>query len=251
MLVGALCRDVLHREAGHAFPLRRTGDLDLALAIDGWERYAEVVDALPAVRGSAQVRYDLAGVKVDLVPFGGVEHPDGAVPLRSGTDPLDVLGFGDVWSKGRTVALDDGLTIRLPTIPGYTALKLASWAARSRNGEHKDAGDLACASYWYLQSQAVEDRLYGDEQGQAILTGAWNDGTVPSTVLLAADAMAILAPPRQTELLERWDGVDDNLLSTYLDNPLLPGWPRRGHPGLAEHTRSLRAGISLAAPSDG
>lgn len=249
MLVGALCRDVLHREAGHTFPLRRTGDLDLALAVDGWERYDEVVDALPGVPGSAQVRYDLAGIKVDLVPFGGVEYPDGAVSLHSGVDTLDVFGFGDVWSDAREVALSDDLAVRLPTVPGYTALKLAAWAARSKRGEYKDAGDLACASFWYLHSPAVEDRLYGEERGQSILTDAWSQdhtsAVVASTVLLANDAVGVLAPARRAELLERWHGADDNLLATYFDNALLPGWPGRGHPGLAEHTRSLRVGITL------
>ncbi len=176
MLVGALCRDVLHREEGHNFVLRRTGDLDLALAVDGWERYDEVIHELPGVSASTQIRYDLAGMKVDLVPFGGVEHPDGAVPLSAGAAPLDVLGFRDVWEDAREVTLGDGLAIRLPTVPGYVALKLASRAARSTFGEHKDAGDLACASYWYL-----------------------------------------------------------------------PGWPRRGHPSLADHTRSLRVGMTLRA----
>lgn len=248
MLVGALCRDVLHREAGHTFALRRTLDLDLALAVDDWDRYSEIVDELPAVRGAAQVRYDLAGVKVDLVPFGGVEQPDGAVPLQPGVDPLDVLGFGDVWNAAREVALGDDLTIRLPTIPGYTALKLAAWATRSTNGEYKDAGDLACAAYWYLHSASVEDRLYSEERGQRILTDAWSrdrtTAVVASTVLLAEDAMAVLTPSRRAELLERWDGVDDNLLATYSDNSLLPGWPPRASPGLAEHARSLRAGLT-------
>lgn len=255
MLVGALCRDVLHREWGHAFPLRRTGDLDLALAVDGWETYGEVVRELPRVSGPAQVRHRIAGTMVDLVPFGGVEHPDGAVPLRRDVDPLDVLGFRDVWADARQVALSDDLVIRLPTVGGYTALKLASWAARSRYGEYKDAGDLACAAYWYLHSSTVEDRLYGDEHGRRILAQAWaqdeSTAVVASTVLLADDALAVLAPSRRAELLERWNGVDDNLLATYLDNPLLTGWPSRGHPGLSEHTRSLRAGMTLTPRAGG
>ena len=134
-------------------------------------------------------------------------------------------------------------------MPGYTVLKLASWAARSRAGEYKDAGDLACTSYWYLQSSTVQDRLYGDERGQLILGEAWSRGdVVPETVLLADDAMAVLAPRRRAELLVRWDGVDDDLLSTYSDNPLLPRWPGRGDPRLAEHARSLRAGMAMHAP---
>lgn len=246
MLVGALCRDVLHREAGHTFQLRRTGDLDLALAVDDWERYEEVVEALPPVRGSAQVRYELAGTKVDLIPFGGVEQPAGAVPLRADAAPLDVLGLGDVWEAAREVVLRDDLTVRLPTAAGYAALKLASWSTRSRDGEYKDAGDLACAAFWYAHSPTVSDRLYDEERGRMILTDSWIDeGRVASTVLLADDAMAVLTPPRRAELLTRWGAVEDDLLATYMDNPLLPRWPRRGNPDLGAHARSLRVGMAL------
>lgn len=249
MLVGALCRDVLHREAGHAFTLRRTGDLDLALAVDRWARYDEVVQGLPRMRTSAQVRFELAGVKVDLVPFGGLESPDGAVPLEDGVEPLDVFGFGDVWNAARVVPLGAGHDLRVPTIAGYTVLKLAAWAARSKVGEFKDAGDLACAMYWYQHSSAVEDRLYAEARGQQLLAHAWSqdDGASldPHTLLLVEDSMALLTPPRRAELINRWAQVDENLLATYLDNVNLVGWPTRGHPALTEHVRSLRAGMLL------
>lgn len=253
MLVGAVCRDVLHREAGHPFTLRRTGDLDLALAVDSRARYDDVVRGLPRLRTSAQVRVELAGVNVDLVPFGGVESPDGGVPLEEGAEPLDVFGFGDVWSAARVVRLGAGLELRVPTVPGYTVLKLAAWAARSRVGEFKDAGDLACAMFWYRHSPAVVDRLYGEERGQQLLAHAWSQEAATSldahTLLLADDAVALLTPARRAELINRWAQVDENLLATYLENANLPGWPRRGSPALAECVRSLRIGMTLPRAS--
>lgn len=254
MLVGAICRDILHREAGHHFNLRRTNDLDLALAVDGWDRYEEVVECLPRLRTSAQVRFEIAGCKVDLVPFGGVESPDGAVPLEPGAEPLDVFGFGDVWRAARVVRLEEDLELRIPTIAGYTVLKLAAWATRSKVAEFKDAGDLACAMYWYQHSPVVQDRLYDEERGAQILEHAWiqdDDASLDAhTLLLADDAMTLLTPARRSELVDRWAQVDDTLLATYVDNGSLPGWSGRGSPALAEHVRSLRAGMLLPAPGE-
>lgn len=251
MLVGALCRDVLHREAGHDFPLRSTSDLDLALAVDRWDGFGEVARMLPRRRTAAQVRFQLAGTKVDLIPFGGIEDPDGAVPLEASAEPLDVLGFVDVWETARTLVLSDGLSVRIPTVAGYAMLKLAAWATRSRVGEYKDAGDLACVMYWYQRSAAISDRLYSEEQGTQILEHVWTrpeDASLDEhTVLLAVDATSLLSPARRAALAARWVDVDDRLLATYLTNRSLPGWSTPGQPGLIEHARSLRVGIVLAA----
>jgi predicted nucleotidyltransferase len=250
MLVGALCRDVLHREAGQSFALRRTSDLDLALAVDSQERFEEVGRLLPRAQSSAQVRYELAGVKVDLVPFGGVESPAGAVPLTPGIEPLDVFAFGDVWDAARVIRLNGGPELRIPTVPGYTVLKLGAWATRSRYGEFKDGGDLACAMYWYQNSPAVHDRLYENDRGHHILGHAWaHDPPLDAhTLMLADDAVGLLTTPNRIELINRWAQVEDDLLTTYLDNGNLEGWPTRGSSILAGHVRSLREGLHLPTP---
>ncbi|MFS0704710.1 hypothetical protein AB6N23_09335 [Cellulomonas sp. 179-A 9B4 NHS] len=255
MLVGALCRDVLHREWGHSFPLRRTGDLDLALAIDGWETYDEVVRELPRASGPAQVRHRIAGTMVDLVPFGGVEHPDGAVPLRRDADPLDVLGFRDVWADARPVALGDDLVIRLPTVAGYTALKLASWAARSRYGEYKDAGDLACASYWYLHSSTVEDRLYGDEHGQRILATRGLRSSRPPSWLRRSCSPTTLSPSwRPHAVPSCWSGGTASTTTCSRRTWTIlccPGGLRGDIPACRSTPGSLRAGMALGPRAGG
>ncbi len=45
MLVGALCRDVLHRRLGHTFTTTATQDLDLGLALSSWESYLSLAAA--------------------------------------------------------------------------------------------------------------------------------------------------------------------------------------------------------------
>lgn len=39
MLVGAWCRDTLHAALGHDFATSATRDVDLALALSGWETF--------------------------------------------------------------------------------------------------------------------------------------------------------------------------------------------------------------------
>jgi len=55
MLVGALCRDVLHRRLGHTFTTTATQDLDLGLALSSWESYLSLAAAFPAVRSETPV----------------------------------------------------------------------------------------------------------------------------------------------------------------------------------------------------
>lgn len=76
MLVGALCRDVLHEGLGHTFATTATQDLDLALTLSSWDAYRKLAAAFPAV-GDTGVRFLVADAPVDLLPFGGVEEPQG------------------------------------------------------------------------------------------------------------------------------------------------------------------------------
>jgi predicted nucleotidyltransferase len=80
MLLGAVCRDVLHQAGGHDEQLRRTGDLDLAVAVDGQDAYTALTAHLTQIPGSTSIRFSVAGQTLDLVPFGEIEYPDGHVP---------------------------------------------------------------------------------------------------------------------------------------------------------------------------
>jgi predicted nucleotidyltransferase len=124
MVLGAHCRNLIHDALGHRFMLRATEDLDLAFAIAGWETYAEIVHGLPKL-GSTGIRYAVAGTPTDLVPFGDIEDPTGVVPDSSDRD-LSVWAFQEVFDGAHTLPLPSVGPIRIPTVPGYCALKLAA-----------------------------------------------------------------------------------------------------------------------------
>lgn len=78
MLVGAWCRDIMHPALGHEFVTTATQDVDLALALSGWETYEILARAFPWV-GDTGIRFEIAGQNVDLLPFGDLEDPKGFV----------------------------------------------------------------------------------------------------------------------------------------------------------------------------
>lgn len=253
MVVGAVCRDFLHRAAGHdPSRLRRTDDLDIAVAVSGWDHYERLVGALQEVGRSSRIRYRVAGVTVDLVPFGEpIESPDGVVaPARRSRDPMSVFGFQDVWATARLIRLaGTGPTVRMPTVPGYTALKLRAWADRSSSGQLKDAGDLATAVSWYRHDTERVDWLYASPAGNDLLVLSEMDVSEAMVRLLVQDALAVLAPERRRELSAVWASVDDRLLADSLAHPSLPGWPRRDDGRLSRYVRAIRSTLAAGVPA--
>jgi predicted nucleotidyltransferase len=81
-LVGAMARD-LRLTLAHGIEIaRRTNDVDLALAVDGWGDYAEVRRKLLdsdhfADTAAAQRMRHRSGWSIDVIPFDGIEGPDG------------------------------------------------------------------------------------------------------------------------------------------------------------------------------
>ena len=76
MVLGAGCGDILHAALGHSFATAATSDLDLALALTSWDAYRTLAAAFPRI-GDSGIRFRIADVNVDLLPFGAVEDPQG------------------------------------------------------------------------------------------------------------------------------------------------------------------------------
>lgn len=76
MLVGATCRDILHAGFGHSFAVRATTDVDLGIAVSDWQTSDRIDERYRRI-GSNGIRYRIAGTPVDVMPFGGIENPEG------------------------------------------------------------------------------------------------------------------------------------------------------------------------------
>jgi len=226
MLVGATCRDALHIGQGHTFSLRGTDDLDLALAVADLDQFEQISANFSLRRYAAGlVRHRIAGMAVDLVPFGpGVEEPDGVV---APVEPMSVFGFQDVLAASRTVELKSGNKVHVPSVAGYTLLKLKAWADRSTFHQYKDGGDLACTMFWYQNDTAVSDRLYTEPYGIGHLLAADTDPDIAAVRLLVDDALRLLSADRRAELRSTWEHFSggDALLTRHLPNRSLNPWP--------------------------
>ena len=144
MLVGAVCRDVLHEEHGHKGALRRTDDVDLALAVNGWDEFEDLTARLEDVRDSAgSVRYLIGGCRVDLVPFGqGIETPDGVLALPPSGHGMSVYGFQDVFDESREIDL------------GAAAGSSCPWGARQASMSRTSGA--TCVPYSSIERVSME-----------------------------------------------------------------------------------------------
>lgn len=215
MVIGAQCRDLLHEAFGRADRLRSTSDVDIALAVEGYAEYQRVTSRLPP-SGSTGIRYSIAGITVDVVPFGDIENPAGTTALPGRREPLDVFGFQEVFDRSIVVPTPIGHHIHLPTPAGYTALKLKAWCDRSVNGEYKDATDIATACGWYQDDETVRESLYGpDAERVELLIRADMDADVASLYLLGQEISSVLGDTRVAELAAAWTLTDQAMLTEY------------------------------------
>lgn len=209
LVVGATCRDILHAAMGHTFQVRATNDVDLGIAVGDWT-VSDRIERKYVRDGGNGIRYRIAGLPVDVMPFGEIEDPAGiSSPAARGED-LIVFGFLDVFGQAAPLPLPGGPVVRIPQPAGYAALKMRAWIDRREN---KDAKDLALCTFWYQESHTVEDRLYETNAGQQILEAVDWDAPVAAARLLGADVAGQLSAANHSDLIERWSVLDPDELS--------------------------------------
>lgn len=203
MIVGAQARDILHGALGHEGSTRTTSDVDVAIAVRNWSAYNRVVDGRVPV-GDNGVRYRIAGVPVDVIPFGAVEEPPGRASPRSRPDGLDVRGHDEAFRSSPGLPLPSGLEVRLPAPHGFVALKMYAWLDRSQPGrdDYRDAYDLGLACSWYASSAEVADLLYGDAID--VLLANDLDLDTASVGVLSRDVAALVGTTTAAALALEW-----------------------------------------------
>lgn len=222
LVVGSACRDILHAAQGHVFDVRATDDVDLGIAVNDWtvsERIEKRYDRV----GDNGIRYRIGGMAVDVMPFGGVENPDGITrPAPRGED-LVVFGFQDVYKWSVPLDLPGGAVARIPTPAGYAALKMRSWVDRSVYGENKDAKDLALCVYWYEESPEINDRLYSPGEGEELLIAVGWDYPLAAARMLGTDIGKQLSPANHNDLVRRWKSSNLDALTRDFVLPIAAG----------------------------
>lgn len=221
MLVGARCRDAIHSALGASEPTRTTNDLDIGLALDDWGAF-DRIDRTFARIGSNGIRYRIAGMLVDVMPFGSaIESPDGIANPATRSESLVVFGFEDVFARAVRIRLPNhGHEIRIPSPPGYGVLKAQAWVDRSIDHEYKDAGDLAVVLGWYENSPVTADRLYDDSLDMDLTERYDFDQRMSTAHLLGRDIRHQLSSGRDDELATAFAASDLSMFARQLGDRL-------------------------------
>jgi len=218
LLVGALARDLL-LHYGHGVKIQRmTNDTDFAVAVADWSEFTQARDALLAsglfapYRGAAHKLQHARHGRIDLIPFGAVERPDGTIAWPpDGDEVMEVIGYAEAAATSITVFLPHGQTARTVSLPMLATLKVFAWRDRHRTTQGKDAIDLGLILHSYLEAGNVE-RLYSEflhvvtDDFDFELTSGW---------LLGRDARAALMErgARFDEVIGRLDSILSRELS--------------------------------------
>ena len=165
LVVGAMSRDLL-LHYGHGVPITRaTSDIDLGLAVAGWEEFQQLRDAYlgsghftPGQPGNHRLVHR-SGVPVDLIPFGGVEREDGTIMWPEDNAVMGVLGYREARATAVEILLPDETSVATVCLPMLAILKLVAWSERHTYTPRKDANDLFLVLSNYLHGENNE-RLF-------------------------------------------------------------------------------------------
>jgi predicted nucleotidyltransferase len=127
-------------------------------------------------------------VALDLVPFGGVEGPAGAVAWPPGRGALTrVAGFREAAETAVPVAVGGGLTVPVVALAALSLLRVTCWLDR-RHETEEDAGELLLLLRRYAAA-GNDGRLYGAEVD--LLRSCGFDPELAGGRLLARDAVRL------------------------------------------------------------
>lgn len=182
-IIGATARDIIISGIHNQQPGRMTDDLDIAIAIPDWNRYAEIAEKLENVEGfhkskkQKQRFWFKRKFMLDIVPFGEIARADRNIywPPEE-THAMSVAGFSEVAKHTLEIRVDDSFTINVANLPGIFLLKLAAWHDRHLS-TNKDADDMAFIISNYLEintERAATDNydLYEAEVFSTFIAGA-------------------------------------------------------------------------------
>lgn len=197
MLVGATARDLLlYHVFGHAVT-RATYDLDFAVLVDSWDRFAivrqlflEIPGFTDKGRNGQRLYYQPAGAGfetiVDIIPFGKLETAERTIAWPPDADVvMNVAAFSDVFENSLRVQVRPDLIIPVASLPGLAVLKLFAWLDRH---EDRDVQDIRKLMETYTDAGNV-DRLYEEEADE--LANVAFDTTLAGSYLLGKDAQRI------------------------------------------------------------
>ncbi len=203
-LAGATARDLLLWYGHKIHTGRATRDVDVAVAVAGWDEFSAFKSRLLASGMFAEdqnvpgrVRYQ-SRLDVDLLPFGGIEDAHRSIAWPPDRETvLNLFAFQEVLAAAIEVQLPAGESVHIPSLAGIALLKIVAWADRRLTAPGKDAPDFGLILRHYL-SAGNEERLWGE--GAHLLTQPGFDYEAAGAWLLGRDMATLLDRDGQRRL---------------------------------------------------
>ena len=201
-VAGATARDLMLVNVYGLRPGRATRDIDFGIAVESWDEFQGLKERMIATgqfAGDSKAHQRLVytdraagfSIPVDLIPFRGVASANKMIAWPPSRDVvLNVAGFEEAWASSLQVAVEEGFTVRVASVPGLTLLKLIAWADRGAQN-NKDAADLYRLLATYSDAGNC-DRLY--DQEPALLEAVEFDLELAGAQLLGRDVARICPP---------------------------------------------------------
>ncbi len=199
-VIGATARDIVLSGIHNQTAVRKTADLDIAIAIKDWDKFEQISKELCIMEGFKKdpeqtQRFTYQNVyDIDIVPFGEIAKADKNIYWPPEEEfAMSVVGFTEVANNTLDVTIDNEFTIKVASLPGIFILKLTAFNDR-KNRTNKDADDLAFIIKNYLNiniERAAADHydIYEVEDFNTFIAGA---------TLLGRDIKSIIGENEET-----------------------------------------------------
>lgn len=166
-IVGATARDIILEYVYKAGIRRATEDVDFGVAVESWEQYERLKKALTE-NGDFRIDNKIEQrlwrgrgtreMKIDLIPYGGLESPAGTIVFPPTEFAMNTDGFAEAYEDALTVQITEDLGVRIVSLPGLAVLKFIAYDDRPLERQ-TDLQDI-----WFLMKNYLdagnEERLY-------------------------------------------------------------------------------------------
>lgn len=166
-IVGATARDIILEYVYKVGIRRATEDVDFGVAVESWEQYERLKKALTEngdFRTDNKIEQRLWSgrgideIKIDLVPYGGLESPAGTIVFPPTEFAMNTDGFAEAYEDALIVQITEDLQARIVSLPGLAVLKFIAYNDRPLERQ-TDLQDI-----WFLMKNYLdagnEERLY-------------------------------------------------------------------------------------------
>ncbi|MCY7344815.1 MAG: nucleotidyl transferase AbiEii/AbiGii toxin family protein [Pyrinomonadaceae bacterium] len=150
-VVGAAARDLIFEYVYDAQIKRATEDIDFGIAVESWTQYERLKNALletdkfaDDVKNAQRIWWKKSGaeMKIDLVPFGGLESPAGQIAFPpEGDFVMNTVGFEEAFANSILLETDENLTGRIASLAGIALLKFVAYNDRPQ-ARRRDVQDI-------------------------------------------------------------------------------------------------------------